>query len=145
MEFEIEPHIGFGPVKLGMNRTEVDSVLGSEFHSGSHKNSDYYFKNSLQIEFENEEVNFIGISHSSSYTALYKGINIFDIEAEKLFELIASNEEDKHTYDSYEYLFPIQVITLWDADEQYDRIGSETRVIWAQVGIGSQNYLKAVS
>ena len=145
MNFEITPHIGIGAVKLGMSKEEIKTILGSSSYSGSSNSSDYYFSNSFQIEFSEGGADFIGISYSPEYVVLYQGKNVFDIEALELFELIAKNESGIHKYDSYEYLFPEQILTLWDADEQYVRIDGEERVIWAQVGIGSNSYLKAVA
>ena len=145
MNYEIKPHVGIGNVELNMNRSEVKKVIGEENFSGSNEEIDYYFDNSLQIEFVNDKADFIGISYHSSYNVIYKSINVFDTEAKELFNLISSNEKENHTFDAYEYLFPEQVVTLWDADEQYDRIDSETRLIWAQIGVGSLNYLEAVS
>jgi hypothetical protein len=145
MKLEIIPHIGFGPVKLGMSREDVKSALGDEFYSGAHKNSDYYYSNSLQVGFLEGKADFIGISYSDKYEVLYRGKNVFDMEAHELFELIAQNENEEHNFNESEYLFPDQIVTLWDADEQYDRLGGEERLIWAQVGIGTTLYLEAVS
>lgn len=144
MKLEIIPHVGVGLVRLGMSREDVKSALGGVF-SGEHKRIDYYFSNSLQVEFHKERVDFIGVSFAEDYEALYQGNNVFDLEAYELFMLIAKNEEQDHKYNESEYLFPNQIVTLWDADEQYDRLGSEKRKVWAQMGIGSASYLKAVS
>lgn len=145
MTFKINPNKGIGPVKLGMSREEVKEALGIDNCSSSNRELDYYFNNSFQIEFEENRANFIGVSYHPSYIITYEGVNVFDTEAKKLFELIASNESEKHEFNSSGYLFSNQIVTLWDADEQYDRIGSETRLIWAQIGIGTQSYLQAVS
>ncbi|MFT5400173.1 MAG: hypothetical protein ACI9LO_002753 [Planctomycetota bacterium] len=144
MNFEITPHTGIGPVKLGMSQEEIKAALGVSSDSGSNKSSDYYFANSLQVEFSEGKADFIGLSYSDEYIALYQGKNVFDIEAPELFRVMAQNESGVHKYDAYEYLFPEQILTLWDADEQYDRIGGEERVVWGQLGLGSKSYLKAV-
>ena len=145
MIFEIEPHIGIGAVKLGMSPKEVKNTIGSSFYCHSTETMDYYFENTLQIEYSAGLVTFIGISFSNEYTVLFLGKNVFDIEASLLFELFSRNEKGSHSYSSSEYLFPEQILTLWDADEQYDKIGGEQRVIWAQVGLGSKSYLEAVN
>ncbi|MBL4798968.1 MAG: hypothetical protein JKY50_16255 [Oleispira sp.] len=145
MKFDIIPNERIGPIALGMTCEEVKTILNEKHYSGSNGDSDYYFLNGLQVEFEENLANFIGISFSPDYTVYYKNINVFDVDAEKVFILIASGESLRHSYDASEYLFPDQAITLWDADSQYDRIGKENRVIWAQIGIGSQSYVEAVS
>ena len=145
MHYEIKPHVGIGPVMLGMSREEVEIALGADNYNSSNGEIEYYFDNAFQIEFEDGKADFIGTSYHPDYTVTYKGQNVFDTKAIDLFDLIASNEGEKHEYDSSEYLFPNLIVTLWDADEQYDQIGSESRRIWAQVGIGTQSYLQAVS
>lgn len=145
MNFEINPKIGIGPVKLGMSRDEIKSILGEQSYSGSNGESDYYYENSLQVEFTDNLASFIGASYSGEYSVTYRGANVFNTEASKLFRLIAINESETHEYDPSEYVFPEQILTLWDADEQYDYTESEKRVIWAQIGAGSQTYLDAIN
>ncbi|MFB2726866.1 hypothetical protein ACE02H_05295 [Shewanella mangrovisoli] len=144
MEFSINPHDGIGSIKLGMHRAEVREILDGSFDS-SRGSLDYYFNGSLQVEFENDLVNFIGLALDESYVVTYFGVNVFDIEASELFALIAANEPLEHTFDRGEYVFPEQIITLYDADEQYDYLGNHRRSIWGQIGLGSKAYLKAVS
>jgi len=146
MNFEIKPHVGIGSVELEMNRADIKKILGEENLSYVNEEIDYYFNNSLQIEFVNDKADFIGMSYHPDINVMYKNTNVFDTEAKELFNLIARNEEENHKFDEMEYLFPKQIVTLWDADEQYDHMGTtNTRLIWAQIGIGSQNYLEAVS
>ena len=38
-----------------------------------------------------------------------------------------------------------QIMTLWQADTQYDYLGSESRLVWAQVGLGNERYLASIS
>ena len=145
MKYELIPHVGFGPVKLGMTREDVKRALGEANYSGVHKNSDYYFARAFQVEFREGKADFIGISFSEEYEAFYRGDNLFDIEAHDLFNLIAEHENKEHHFNDSMYVFPDQIVSLWDADEQYDRIGGEQRMVWAQVGLGTTAYLKAVS
>ena len=144
MNFEVLPGIGIGPVKLGMNRAEVIEALGENNHSDSSDTSENFYKYSFQVEFTNEIVSFIGVSQDPSYQLTYKDKNVFDVEANDLFDLISNDESKKHDYTESEYVFPDQIISLWDADEQYDRLGGEQRKIWAQIGMGSQVYLSDI-
>ncbi|MBO9492053.1 hypothetical protein J7384_16955 [Endozoicomonas sp. G2_1] len=144
MEFSIKPHNGIGLIKLGMPRAEVRELLNGSFDS-SRDSLDYYFNCSLQVEFENDLVSFIGLALNESYVVTYFGVNVFDVEASDLFALISANEPLEHTFERGEYVFPEQIITLYDADEQYDYIGNNQRSIWGQIGLGSKAYLKAVS
>lgn len=144
MNFDLLPGIGIGPVKLGMNRTEVIEALGEDNHSDSSDTSESFYQYSFQVEFTNEIVSFIGVSQNPSYQLTFMDQNVFDIEAKALFDLISKCESKEHDYIDSEYVFPDQIISLWDADEQYDRLGTEQRKIWAQIGLGSQVYLSDI-
>lgn len=144
MEFSISPHNGVGPIKLGMPKSEVREIL-SEFFDSSRDSLDFYFNGSLQVEFENDLANFIGLALDESYLVTYNGINVFDVEASELFALISTNEPLSHSFNQTEYIFPEQIITLWDADEQYDYLGDHQRVVWGQIGLGTKTYMRGVS
>jgi hypothetical protein len=144
MELLIEPHDGIGFIKLGMEKSEVRQLL-LEHYTISQGASDFYFDSCLQIEFENDCADFIGISYNLAFKVRYKNINVFNIDASKLFELIASSESQAHKFNECEYIFPDQVITLYDSDFQYDYSGNFKRMVWAQIGIGTKSYLRAVN
>ncbi|MBU2892847.1 hypothetical protein KO495_05860 [Colwellia sp. D2M02] len=144
MDFVIKPNDGIGPIKLGMLRKQVKELLSKYFVS-SEGSIDYYFENSLQIEFENELANFIGISQSNFYNVIYENIDVFKTDGSELFRLIASNETGSHTLNASEYMFPEQIVTLWDLDSQYDHIGNYKKAVWAQIGIGTNSYLQFVN
>jgi hypothetical protein len=144
MEFLIKPNDGIGAIKLGMTRKQVKELLAEHF-SSSDNTIDFYFDNSLQIEFEKEFVDFIGISQNDAYKVSYENIDAFDVDGARLFSAISANESKSHMLNESEYIFPEQIITLWEMDEQYDYLGSHKRKVWAQVGIGTKSYLKVVN
>lgn len=141
--FEFRPHIGFGPILLGSLKKEVRASMNAAGFAleSTHGRSDYFCDSSVQVEYTDERATFIGISFCEDFQSIYCGKNVFDLSAEMLFELIVAGESSgAHEFDQYEHYFPDQVMTLWDADSQYDRIGGEARVVWAQVGIGNETY-----
>jgi hypothetical protein len=149
-ELAIICHDSIGPIKLGATRIELRRILDShDFHLESTKKTmDYFCDASIQVEYEEDDTaSFIGISFHRLYTCTYSGRNVFDTPAEELFSLMAAAEGDgtTHTFDDSEYVFPNQILALWDADPQYDRLGGENRSIWAQVGIGDARYLAAIA
>ena len=107
---------------------------------------DYFDANAIQVGFEEDNTaSFIGVASSSTYRVTYFGTDVFDTVASKVFDSITLREKSgKDSFSSYEYLFPEQIVTLWDADEQYDRLSGEQRQIWATVGVGDSRYLVAV-
>lgn len=145
--FDIIPGKGIGPILLGASRSDIRKILkehGFELES-SRKTMDYFCNSGIQIEYEKDgTVSFIGTASEEEVHIFYRGINVFDTPAEQLFEFIAKNEDIECTYDSYEYVFPEQIVTLWDADEQYDSYQNESRPVWGQVGLGSKIYKEAV-
>ena len=145
MIFEVIPHVGIGPIKLGMNKHEVINALGKNNFCSVNDDVDYYFENSIQIEYLDNQADFIGVASNDKYTINYKNQNVFDITAKQLFAVMAKNEDSAHEFNAYEYTFPSQILTLWEADTQYDPKEPYEREIWGQVGIGTKSYLKAVA
>ena len=143
MKLDLTPTKSIGPIELGMTRDEVRSVME---HAGypfcyEKKTMDYFFENSIQTEYEDGTVSFIGIACDQRIELIYKGKDLFDLSAKEVFELIADSEKENHQYNENEYLFPDQITTLWEADSQYDKKRNEERVAWAQIGIGDERHL----
>ena len=147
-ELVITPHVGIGPVLLGASRESVRlAVAGIGFPFESSRNAlDFFAQASIQVEYgDDDTAEFIGVCYHRDFTATYHGINVFDIVAPELFAAIASHEVSSvPSFDSNEYVFPDQIVTLWEADEQYDRLGGEQRLVYAQVGVGNHCYLEAI-
>ncbi len=146
---DISPHQGIGPVCLGDARAvarDALAAIGFPLES-SNGPTDYFCQAAIQTECdEHGRIWFIGLSQSERYLARYQGVDVFVLEASDLFARIASADDSgAHAFTASEYLFPGQIITLWGADEQYDRQGNETRPVWAQVGVGNPAYVEAVA
>jgi len=149
LEFELMPHKGIGPILLGSSRSqarETLSAIGFPFES-SRGSLDYFCEASIQVEYgADDKVWFIGVSAHERFIVRYQGKNVFELSANNFFALVAASESSgPHTFTTCEYCFPDQIITLWDADEQYDHFGSESKQIWAQVGIGNRAYASAIA
>lgn len=141
------PGQGALPIALGATRDQASATLAQLglSRSARHGQQDYYLENAIQIEFTGEHASFIGIYTHLDIALLYHGENILGMEAQSAFQLIAKHDgAGHHVYSESEYLFPNQIITLWDAQSQYDRSG-EDKVVWGQIGIGDAGYLAAVS
>ena len=106
----------------------------------------YFMENSIQIEFGSEgAASFIGISPHTELRLVFRGINLFDHDATEVFSLFQQYEDDENKWaEQYEHIFPKQIISVWDADTQYDLKG-RLRRIWGQIGVGNSAYLNAVS
>ena len=150
LRFDIVPHAGIGPVRLGATLAGADAALAKVPGAGARRSRSptvhSYFDAALQIELgQSSTVQFIGISDHPKVLACYAGRDVFDLAAPDLFALIASNERrGRHRYRGAEYLFRDQVVTVYEADEQYDRKGKRSRPVFGQVGIGSAEYVESL-
>ena len=145
---DLVPHVGIGPLHLGMTVAEADEALRPLVGAGvrkSHWSVNYFFDAALQFELgESGRIQFIGLAEHPKVLCRYHGHDVFDTPAPELFALVAARESGRHLYRDAEYLFPDQIVTLYEADEQYDRKGNKSRPIWDQVGVGNSEYLAAI-
>lgn len=137
----IIPRQGLGPFLLGTPRTrlrEVMAEVGLPLESEK-PTMDYCCASALQFEYDDTgRVQFIGIAYDARLDVTWKGRNVFDMTARELFDLINADEPSPLEYNDYDPRFPAQMVTLWDAQEQYDHLGKESRPVWAQVGLASE-------
>jgi hypothetical protein len=147
--FEFEPRAGFGPAKLGHRREEVRAAMAAAGFPLENSNGtlDYYCDASIQTECgEGGTVDFIGVSYSPKFVARYRNSEVFALDAQEVFRLMAEADgSGPHTFERSEYRFPNQLLTLWDADPQYDRMGNESKPVWGQVGLGNEAYAAAIA
>lgn len=152
--FDLIPRAAIGPFKLGASQSETRTAAA---HVGfaleaEHDRSDYFASEiAIQVEYDDLGcVEFIG-AHCvpALYRLRFKGIDLFDTEAESVFETFRKLEG--HTapkFDVHGVTFPKLIVTLWAADSQYDRLRINTRLplrqVWAQIGIGTGDYRAAV-
>lgn len=141
------PHRAIGPVELGMSRETVRATLAAagcplDFA----RTSQDFFRPGIQIEYETDgTVSFIGVAPDENIVLSYQGRDLFDMAAAQSFRLIASAEtRDEHAFNDAGYLFPDQIVSLWEADSQYDRKGGELRPMWGQIGIGDVRHFTAI-
>lgn len=138
IELELKPGTGAGSIKLGSRRSDVRQQLAELGYPLCYENGaiDYFCDNSLQLEYENKVLRFIGISDHQHINCTYYGVDVFDTEAKKLFQLFASREiAVPFERPGETCFFPHQGLNLWEADEQYDRKGSYKRPLYAQIGV----------
>lgn len=151
LAFDMIPHVGLGPVHLGADRAAVRASLARVGVSltATRGSVDYFADSALTVDYRNDGACFLGVASGAPFLCRIDGIDPFDIAADALFAHLAEQDGGHHEYDEYEYIFPSRIVTLWDADTQYDRrrraAGREDlRVIWGQVGIGNADYLEAL-
>ena len=152
---ELKARRGLGPIELEASREEVRAAMaslgfppegsleGSEY--GSQATLERFCGSSIQAEFNDGRLSFIGVFYSDAFVAQYQGVDIFDVTAAELFQLAAgADNSGHHEFDPDEYCFPNQILTLWRADRQYDYRRRGERQVWGQVGVGNEAYLSAI-
>jgi hypothetical protein len=147
-ELAIRCHESIGPIRLGDSKTRVRSALETFGFALelSRRELDFFCHSSIQVEYVDGTASFIGVSFSSEYVCTYEGLNVFDTPAEELFSFMNARETSgTASCDEDGVVFPIQILSLWEADSQYDRFQNESRPIYAQVGIGDARYLDAIA
>ena len=146
----ITPHEGIGPFKLSAPRADIRAAAAALrlASSGQHAESDYFAEESLQIEYDAAgKAQFIGIAPLVDvYRATFAGLDVADTEAEALFRKMAEAEGGDHGFEPDGYLFPKQILLVWAADRENDRLrtGRAARLIWGQVGVGTPAYRATV-
>lgn len=164
VELDIQPHVGILPVRLGATSEEVRTVmqgLGRDLSSSKDdaallrklgidppegvSRTDFYIDNALQVEFTGDDrVSFIGIAPHADIRATLNGLDVFDMPGHALFAALQGQfDAPDIVFDESEILFPDQILTLWNADPQYD-VKGERFPVWGQIGVGTPEYLKAV-
>ena len=134
----IKPRHGIGPFLLGTPRArlrEIMEEIGLPLESEKPK-MDYCCASALQFEYDDTGcATFIGVAYDARLNVTWEGRNVFDMTARELFDLINEKEPSPLPYNDYDPRFPSQMVTLWDAQEQYDHLGGESRPVWASVGL----------
>jgi hypothetical protein len=122
ISYETIPHVGVGPVKLGMTREEVRRVMPGPYESflkglnPKHK-TDAFHNCGFQVFYGGElpVVEYIELSRESGFRVVYRGVDVFTTPAEQLVAYISGDA----TFDStdpelgYAYILPDLDITLW--------------------------------
>ncbi len=147
LRFELVPMEGALPLRLDQTAAEVAQVMSS---LGLQPSSDrgqsvYYLENSIQIEFGEAtgRSQFIGFANQAGLEVIYGGEKVNGRSAEEVAALFGKREDVPPPFDDLEMLFRQQILTLWDADPQYNLTQSNVP-IWGQIGIGSPQYLAAI-
>lgn len=147
LEFELQPGVGAGSILLGMSRDAARSLLSSLGLSLAHTRGTHdSYGDAIKIEYSRDDLSqFIEFSCSSAVRVRYRGVEVFSVAARELHDLIAREESGpRRLFNRHGAIFPEQMITLWDADTQYDCRTLESKEVWGAVGIGNGEYLKAV-
>jgi hypothetical protein len=148
IEFEVAPHHGSGPVRLGMSREEARKAMPGEpqmFRKGpdSEYLTDAYCDSGFQIFYEGSKprVEYIALCRDSGLIARYRGWDVFGTEAEKLIEGISQIAPYDQTDPElgYSYTFPGLEMSLWRPVMPQSANDPEGR-FFSTIGVGTKGY-----
>ncbi|MFM2476877.1 hypothetical protein [Celerinatantimonas sp. MCCC 1A17872] len=141
-KFEITPHLGIGPIKLGMTRAEVNTCFGKPEFSG---NGRVGYLSGFMIDFdENDKVEFIELAKSNKFAAFYKGINLHSVTAKQAVACVENDDEyDKESPEQgYSYIFKKLQLSLWRGTiaQMDDNDDAPNGVSFEAIGIAVDGY-----
>ena len=152
IDLALLPRQSLGPFCLGGSREDIRAAAERLAWplSSERENLDYFALNSIQVEYENGVAAFIGVANEPTlFTLIYRNNNLFDLASDRVFDLFSEIDGAVTDYDSCGHTFHNLIVTLWEADEQYDHVrrmnGEPLRPVWGQIGIGAPEYLSAIA
>ena len=112
--FDIIPHVGIGPVRLGMNREEVLTVLGEP--ERCLPNGRECFLSGFMVDFNGDGVvEFIEIAASKKFRGIFNGKCLHEIPADDALAHVSQfGEFDRKNPElGYSYTFVGLQMALW--------------------------------
>jgi hypothetical protein len=144
----IAPGDGVGPIRFGMPRAAVQGAmaeLGMELARAKPRTDFFGDENAIQVEYIDDTASFIGVFCGECFSCSIYDVDPFDALAQDLFQLLAKHDgSDGAAFNSTEHCFRNTIVTLYEADEQYDHKGGQSRQVWSQIGVGDARYLAAI-
>lgn len=121
--YHIIPHVGVGPVVLGMRREEVLAKMGAPRHTfrktpGSRHETDAFEEgHGFQVFYggDHPTVEYVELSRDGGFVAHYDGLDVFAIEADELVRHISEHApfDPSDSELGYSYVFPSLDLSLW--------------------------------
>jgi len=141
--FEILPLIGVGPVRFGMTRDGVHSLLGRpKTTRGSRRES---FLGGFYVDYDDVgTVEFIEMASSDQFSLSYQGICLHRVTADEAVKFISRFDQfdESHPEHGYTFMFPKLQLSLWrgtvpEAEQEPDDMDGH---YFEAVGIGRLGY-----
>ncbi|MDN4600737.1 hypothetical protein P5G61_05830 [Paenibacillus sp. F6_3S_P_1C] len=117
-ELIIEPGIGIGKLKLGMNKSEVDEVI-QYYVNEYEKGTSYFnfFENAFKVEYDSSgKVKFIEIvsEFKNFFNCTCHNLDVFNTKANELVQnLNRISEYEEETNGETQYIFTNIGLSLW--------------------------------
>jgi hypothetical protein len=142
IRYEVLPHVGIGPVRLNMTRAESRAAMKrvpDTFRKGdSARLTDAYHASAFQVFFdEDDRVEYIELSVSEEFQALYKAVDVHMAATKNVVAWISKDSaydpEDPEL--GHSYVFPSLDLAVWRSTDQDRR--------FATIGVGRKGYFSS--
>ena len=146
-EFVIEPHVGIGPIRLGMTRAEVHETLGKpEFTHADRKREEYL--GGFMADYNAQgKVESIEIAESERFRGVFEGECLHELPAEQaVAHLTQFDDYDPNDPElGYSYTFIGLQMALWrgivpEPDQDPD---DDTGRFFEAVSVAEEGYFEA--
>lgn len=151
--YEVLPHEGIGPVRLGMSRDAAREAMERAgvplppVHLGTLR--DDYHHAGFQVSYDaSGMVEYIELYRGEPFTTLYRGVDVFTTPADEMVALVA--ETAPYDPDEAElgltYLFPALDLSLWrpvtpeDCEEEDQPDEYDCGRVFTTIGVGRRGY-----
>jgi hypothetical protein len=147
-QYEVIPHVGVGPVRLGMSREEVRRLMPGEpscFRTWPYTGpeADTWHDGGFQVHYAGEPpaVAYILLCRGLGVRALYRGLSVFDADAAEVVRLLSreASFDDRDPELGYTYVFPALELSVWRPVVPGPP-GDEDGRHFSSIGIGVRGY-----
>jgi hypothetical protein len=151
--YEVVPHEGVGPVRLGMTREAAREAMeraGVPLPPVRVETPvDVYHDAGFQVSYDASGiVEYIELSRGGAFVARYGGVDVFTTPADELVALVAktTSYDPDDPEPGYTYLFPALDLSLWrpvlpeDCEEEDQPDEYDCGRVFTTIGVGRQGY-----
>jgi hypothetical protein len=141
LAFEITPHVGVGPVKLGMQIHDVEAVLGKPEHVRDNR---YSYLSGFMVDFdETGKVEFIELANSQLFQTTFNGINLHGVTATEAVNFVSEYDSyDRNDPEvGYSYIFKRLQLSLWRGTMPENEADDDGKYFEA-VGVATDGYFE---
>jgi hypothetical protein len=146
--YEVLPHIGVGPVKLGMTREKVRGVMPGRCDAflkvlNARHETDAFHDRGFQVFYSGEPpvVEYIELSRESCFRVTYRGVEIFEALVEDVLAHVSVDAPFDRTDPELgcSYIFPELDLSLWRPVVPASPEDQEGRK-FSTIGVGAVGY-----
>ncbi len=147
-DYEVVPHVGVGPVRLGMTREQVRRAMPGPcepFRKGpfAKHETDGFHGSGFQVFYGGDEptAEYIQLCTGQGLRAIYAGVSVFETPADtvvaRISRLAPYDPSDREL--GYSYIFPSLELSLWRPVKPESPTDPEGQEFWS-IGIGVRGY-----